>query len=187
MQDATTEVARVLKAWNGGDSNAGNALLSLVYTELHHSAAKLMRGERSGHTLSATALLHEAYLKLIRGPHPCENRAHFIGIATKYMREALIDHARRRAARKRRIATVGGETYQLPGVEFLEVHEAIERLATLDPDLARLVGMRYFAGLTIEETAAEMSYSVAKTKLELAAAKGFLGYYLAARPGGSTP
>jgi RNA polymerase sigma factor (TIGR02999 family) len=185
-----SDVTQLLLAWSGGDPSAGERLLPAVYAELHRQAARAMRRESSEHTLQATALVHEAYLRLVDQQRVVwRNRAHFFGIAAQVMRRVLVDHARERHAAKR-----GGGAPQLvlgeadavsapaaeDGVDILALHEALERLAALDPDQARLVELRYFGGLSIEETAEALGVSPATVKREWAIARAWLRRELSA-------
>lgn len=182
--DATpSDVTGLLLSWSNGDASAAERLLPAVYDDLRRQAARAMRREGDDHTLQATALVHEAYLRLIDQRRvQWRNRSHFFGIAAQAMRRVLVDHARGRLAAKR-----GGDMKQLTlsgadeaaanaddGVEVLALHEALERLAQLDPDQARLVELRYFGGLTIEETAEALGVSPATMKREWAVARAWL-------------
>lgn len=140
-----------------GESAAADALLPIVYAQLHELAARLMREQGPQHTLQPTALIHEAWLRCAGGDF--ENRAHFVAVAAKAMRSVLVDHARRRRAEKR-----GGahervpldavvELFHASAPDMLALDAALERLAALDPELARVVELRFFAGLSVEETA----------------------------------
>ncbi len=154
--------------------------MALVYDELRALAASYLRRERADHTLQTTALVHEAYLRLT-GQHGTiwQNRGHFFGIAAQAMRRVLVDHARRRKAEKRS----GGRAITLPDDltpgavepdEILAVDQALERLAVLDPRQARIVELRYFAGLTVEKTAAVLEVSPATVKRDWVSAKAWL-------------
>src|SRR5918992_1070772 len=178
-----SDVTQLLLAWGAGDQTAGERLLPAVYAELRRQAARAMRRESSEHTLQATALVHEAYLRLIDQRRvEWRNRAHFFGVAAQMMRRILVDHARARHAAKR-----GGGVKQLTlgdadaaeqdaqqGLDLLALHEALERLASLDADQARLVELRYFGGLSIEETAEALDVSPATIKREWAIARAWL-------------
>jgi RNA polymerase sigma factor (TIGR02999 family) len=150
----------MLNAMQQGDPKAAEALLPIVYGELRKLAAHKMASEAAGHTLQPTALVHEAWLRLVGpGPSTWENRAHFIGAAAEAMRRILIEHARRKLALKR---GQGAERVELtdstlvlaaPPDELLAVHEALDLLALKDPTAAELVKLRYFVGMTMEEAA----------------------------------
>ena len=155
------EITRLLQARQNGDSNAGNGLLGLVYEELRRIAAVRMASEKPGHTLQPTALVHEAWLRLVDadGKVQFENRAHFFAVAAEAMRCILIDAARRKLA----LRHGGGQIREnLDGIEIaapdtdervLAVHEALERLAAIDAEKSEVVKLRYFVGLSVEETA----------------------------------
>jgi RNA polymerase sigma factor (TIGR02999 family) len=178
------DVTQMLLAWRRGEDAEGGELLAAVYGELHRQAARAMRRESADHTLQATALVHEAYLRLVDQRRvEWRNRAHFFGIAAQMMRRILVDHARGRDAAKRggglasvtltdAIARSGGEADD--AVDVLALHEALERLAALDPDQARVVELRYFGGMSIEETAEVMEISPATVKREWAVARAWL-------------
>jgi RNA polymerase sigma factor (TIGR02999 family) len=178
--DAVTEL---LQAWGEGDAGALEALVPLVYAELRRQARRALRREGEGHTLQATALVHEAWLRL-DGQHDArwESRTQFLAVAAQMMRRVLVDHARTRRALKR-----GGGGTQVTlgdavdvaatpddGVDVLALDEALARLATLDPRKARLVELRYFAGLSIPEAAAALGISQATVGREWAVARMWL-------------
>jgi RNA polymerase sigma-70 factor, ECF subfamily len=182
------DITQLLLAWERGDKSASDRLLPAVYDELHRQAARAMRRENEQHTLQATALVNEAWLRLVdQNEVDWKNRAHFFGIAAQMMRRVLVDHARGRLAEKR-----GGGAQQVtlsdihadPGgghdVDILALHAALEKLAVLDPDQARLVELRYFGGLNIEETAEALGVSPATVKREWAVARAWLRRELAA-------
>ena len=185
-----SDVTGLLLSWSNGDGAAGERLLPAIYAELHRQAERAMRRERGEHTLQATALVNEAYLRLVDQRRvEWHNRAHFFGIAAQMMRRVLVDHARGRLAAKR-----GGDARQVTlghaidagvpaddadGVDVLALHEALERLAVLDPPQARLVELRYFGGLNIDETADALGVSPATVKREWAVARAWLRRELA--------
>ena len=182
-----SDLTELLLVAQSGSAAALEQLLPLVYDELKRLAARQLRSERSDHTLQTTGLVHEAYLKLIDQRRTTwQNRAHFFGIASQAMRRILVDHARRRGARKRSgghpvtldddLAATGPESD-----DVLAVDAALERLAELDPRQARLVELRYFAGLTIEETAEALAISPATVKREWLSAKAWLQRELTAQ------
>ena len=158
-----------------------DALLPLVYQELRRLAAAYLRREKPGQTLQPTALVHEAYLRLMKDrPDRWQNRAHFCAIAAHSMRQILIERARARGAAKR-----GGDRPRVTldeglvaghdrSIDLLALDEALERLATMDPEQARLVELRFFGGLTVEETAEAMDISPATVKRHWAVAKAWL-------------
>jgi len=184
-KDDRSQVTELLSAWNGGDESVHDRLLSIVYADLHRQAVAAMRRENEGHTLQPTALVHEAYLRLVDQRVEWRNRGQFFAIAAQVMRRILIDHARERHAEKRgagaRPITLSAVDRQPADEEtdVLSLHDALERLAALDPDQARIVELRYFAGLTIEETAEAIGVSPATVKREWATARAWLKRELA--------
>jgi len=174
-------VTQGLARMTGGQQTAFDELFPLVYAELRRIAAREMRREKPGRTLQTTALVHEAYLRLLKDASlSFENRAHFLGIAARAMREILIEHARSRSARKR-----GGQAVRLtldealaaspsPSVDVLALDEALERLARLDDRHARVVELRYFGGLSVEETAVALGLSPATVKRAWTLARAWL-------------
>jgi RNA polymerase sigma factor (TIGR02999 family) len=176
------EVTQLLVQWQKGNKDALDRLLPLVYSEMHRMAAQYLRRERVDHTLQPTALINEAYLRLVgSGEVNCENRAHFFGIAARVMRRILVDHARQHQAEKR-----GGEVQKVPfdeanepaakqqDVNILALDVALTRLAEVDPEQSRLVELRYFAGLTIEDASQVMSMSLGTAKRRWMVAKAWL-------------
>ncbi len=176
------EVTELLARWGDGDKQVLDRLLPMVYAELHRIAARYLRSERVDHTLQPTALINEAYLRLVGSSNVSwENRAHFFGIAARVMRRILVDHARQHGAEKRGAAfeKVAIDAANEPGekqqdVDLVALDAALTRLAEVDPEQSRLVELRFFAGLTIEETAAAMSLSVATARRRWTAAKAWL-------------
>jgi RNA polymerase sigma factor (TIGR02999 family) len=179
------DVTALLLAWRAGDDAAREQLISIVYGELHRQAGRAMRREGTGHTLQATALVNEAYLRLIDQERVAwRNRAHFFGVAAQLMRRILVDHARTRQAAKRgggarALSLADVESHAVhgwrdDGDDILALHSALERLAGFDPFQARVVELRYFAGLSIEETAAALDASPATIKREWTIARGWL-------------
>jgi len=181
MSSNSDNVTQLLSDWSDGNQQALEQLLPLIYNELRHLAHHFLYRERSGHTLQTTALVHEAYLKLVdqRDPH-WQNRAHFFAIAAQAMRRILIDSARKHAAQKR-----GGPLEKVsldealaisiePNIKLLALDEALNTLAEIDPGQSRVVELRYFGGLTIEETAEVMNLSPATIKREWAMARAWL-------------
>ena len=188
--DATPpDVTQLLLGWSVGDRSAGDGLMAAVYDELHRQAARAMGRETPDHTLQATALVSEAYLRLIDQRRvQWRNRAHFFGVAAQLMRRILVDHARGRHAAKRgggaRQLTLGDadSAREMPdesGVDVLVLNQALERLATIDPHQARIVELRYFGGMTIEDTAEATGVSPATVKREWAIARAWLRRELA--------
>lgn len=179
-------VTQLLSRWRDGDVAARDALLTLVYDELRRLAQRQFRHERSDHTLQATGLVHEAFVRLV-GQHtvPAADRGQFFAVAAQMMRRILVDHARARRAGKRgggaALITLSDD-HPLPderAVDLVRLDEALAALAQLDPDQARLVELRYFAGLTIEATADVLGVSPATVKREWTTAKAWLRRELA--------
>jgi RNA polymerase sigma factor (TIGR02999 family) len=179
---STQSVTGLLQAWVSGDQKALDELLPLVYGELRRQARRYMRTQPTGHTLQTTALVHEAYLKLVgQSSVEWEGRAHFFGVAGKAMRSILVDHARARGAAKRggsvRALTLddaGGIAAPEASVDVLALDEALGRLAALDARKGQLVELRYFAGLGIDEAAAVLGVSPATVKREWISARAWL-------------
>lgn len=174
------DVTDLLELVGAGDHSAADRLLSVVYAELRSLAASHMRRERPDHTLQATALVHEAWMRLVheRGV-TWKNRSHFFGIATQAMRRVLLDHARGRGRRKR----LAGERVLLGEVadpidhdalDVLAVDEALQRLDVLDPRAAKVVELRFFGGLSVEETAEVLDIGTATVKRDWSFARAFL-------------
>lgn len=174
-------VTQLLERWSEGDEEALGQLMPLVYNELHRLAGAYLRRERREHTLQPTALINETYLKLIDQRHPnWKNRAQFFGVAAQLMRRILVDHARRHHASKRggdrlnvSLRNVGAFGNQ-PDADLLTLHDALDQLAKIDPEQSRLVELRFFGGLTIEETAEVMEVSHATVEREWKIAKAWL-------------
>jgi RNA polymerase sigma factor (TIGR02999 family) len=174
------EVTALLDAWSGGDRSALERLLPIVYGELRRIAARARRREPPGQTLQTTALVHEAYLRLVdQSRARFQNRAQFFAVAAQAMRRILVDQARRRSADKRgggRLLQLA-EDFDLPvtaDAEVLAVDAAVQALEVVDADLARLVELRFFGGLTVEETATALGVSPATIGREWAAARAWL-------------
>jgi len=181
MEPASGEVTRLLGELRRGSPDAEAELLPLVYEHLHRLAAHYMRQERPDHTLQATALMNEAYLRLIsQEKTDWRDRAHFFGIAARLMRQILVDHARGRQAVKR-----GGLAEKLPidklrdfppakSRELVELDDALRSLEQLDPQQARIVELRFFGGLTVEETAEALGISPRTVKRDWSVARAWL-------------
>jgi RNA polymerase sigma factor (TIGR02999 family) len=178
---ASSDITALLDGWGRGDRRALDELLPLVYAELRRMAARQLDHERAGHSLQPTALVHEAYLRLVDQRHVnLQNRAHFFGVAAQVMRRVLVDHARRHLAGKRgdgvrpisidRALNTPGPT----AIPILDLDDALERLAKLDAGLARIVELRAFGGLTIEEAAQVLNVSPSTAKREWRTAKAWL-------------
>jgi RNA polymerase sigma factor (TIGR02999 family) len=181
MATSDQSVTGLLQAWGEGNSAALDRLLPIVYEELHRQAQRYLRRETPGHTLQTTALVHEAYLRLVdqRQAH-WQNRAQFFGIAAQLMRRILVDHARRHQAAKRGGSAIpvsleeGEVAAAQSDVDLVGLDDALTRLASLDPQQARVVELRYFTGLGIEETAEAIGISPATVKRDWAMARAWL-------------
>lgn len=181
MTSRPAEITQLLIAWNQGDQAARDELMPLVYDELRRLARGYLRRERPNHTLQPTALVHDAFLRLVdQSQVNWQNRAHFLGAAARLMRQILINHAEARRAAKR-----GGsaDRVSLDDVDRLTVeqevdltalNEALKKLERLDPMQGRIVEMRFFGGLTIEETAEATGVSSATVKREWSTARAWL-------------
>lgn len=176
------DITAMLAAWSGGDTDALGRLIEFVYPELRRIARRnLGRQRRAGESLESAALANEAYLKLVRaGGIGCENRAHFLALCSQIIRRILVDHARRRGFAKR-----GGNAMCVPlddvlltarerGIDVLALDEALEALARIDGRKSRVVELRYFGGLTIEETAEVLGVSVDTAKRDWRMARAWL-------------
>ena len=181
MSSPPGHVTQLLLAWSSGDRRALEDLVPVVYGELRRIAGRYLRHERPDHTLQPTALVHEAYLKLIDQQRArWQNRAQFLGVAAQLMRRILVDHARTHAAAKRGggvtpIALVDAAG-ALParGIDVIALDEAVTRLTATYPDQGRLVELRFFGGLTIEETGEAMGLSPATVKRQWTVARAWL-------------
>jgi RNA polymerase sigma-70 factor (ECF subfamily) len=175
------DITGMLAAWSGGDADALDRLMDLVYPELRRIARKYLERRRAGESLESAALANEAYLKLVgSGGIRCENRTHFLALCSQIIRRILVDHARRRGLAKR-----GGDAFRVPldevllaaetrGIGVLALDEALNSLARIDPRKGRVVELRYFSGLSIEETAEVLSISADTAKRDWRMAKAWL-------------
>lgn len=174
-------ITQLLERWSQGDEEALDQLMPLVYDELHRLAGAYLRRERREHTLQPTALVNEAYLKLVRQRNiQWQNRAQFFGVAAQLMRRILVDHARVNNADKRggdrvnvSLKNIGAFGTQ-PTTDVLALHDVLNRLAEIDPDQSRIVELRFFGGLTIEEAAEVMQVSHSTVEREWKIAKAWL-------------
>lgn len=185
MMAGPGDVTRLLEQWREGDAQAVDRLLPLVYEELRRLSAAYLRRERGNHTLQPTALVHEAYLRLVGKDHPqWHGRVHFLAVASQQMRRILVDHARSHGAVKR-----GGEVEVVPFDEavaysqdkaatLLALDEALTALAEVDERKARIIELRYFAGLTLEEAAELLGVSTATVNNESRFARAWLRRFL---------
>ena len=181
MQDSES-VTQLLVKWNDGDSMALERLMPLVHSELRRLAANYLRRERQNHTLQPTALVNEAYLKLVDQRHAqWQNRAQFFGVAAQLMRRILVDHARQHNAAKRggpsqeRLSITNAEALNAkPDLDLLALHEALEELTVMDPQQGRIVELKFFGGLSIEETAEVLGIGHATVERDWKMARAWL-------------
>jgi RNA polymerase sigma factor (TIGR02999 family) len=179
-QISSDQVTALLAQWKRGDQDAPRVLMPLVYDELRRLAHHHLRAERSDHTLQSTALVHEAYLRLVKpGPSQLESRGHFFGLASQLMREILVDYARSRRAAKRD----GGNRLTLDeaaelsgpkGVDLLSLDEALHELAKMNPRQSRIVELKFFGGLSIAEISDVLEISAATVERDWAVARAWL-------------
>jgi RNA polymerase sigma-70 factor (ECF subfamily) len=186
--DSKGKITRLLDEINRGEKSAMNQLLPLVYQELHRLARSYFRRERGDHTLQPTALVHEAYLRLVDQRVTLENRGHFLALAATQMRRILLDYARRHSADRRGGA---GQKVELDDmiaiadsqpIDIIALDAALLKLAALDPEQARLVDLRFFGGLSVEDTASVMGISAATVKRNWSSARAFLYREITAGP-----
>jgi RNA polymerase sigma factor (TIGR02999 family) len=174
-------ISKLLADWGQGNEEAREALIPLVYNELRRQARRHLRAERPDHTLESAALVNEAYLRLVRQGTPhWQNRAHFFGVAAQLMRHILVDHARNRLAAKR---GAGAPVLALdpelapaekPGIDLIALDDALDKLGAIDRQQTRLIELRFFGGLSIEETAVVLGVSPATVKREWVTARAWL-------------
>ena len=177
----SNQVTELLVRWRGGDKAALDSLMPLVYTELRRIANHYLRGERSDHTLQSTALVHEAYVRMTEQDLPqWQNRAHFFAVAAQLMRQILVDHARSHRASKR-----GGNVYKLAledaeeqpkvlDVDIVALDDALKSLATMDAQQSRVVELKFFGGLSVEDTAEVLGVSASTVKRDWTTARAWL-------------
>jgi RNA polymerase sigma factor (TIGR02999 family) len=173
------EITELLEQWGAGDKQAFDRLMPCIYDELKRIAAGYLRGERPGHTLQPTALVHEAYLRMVHLHSPkIENRKHFLVLAAQAMRRVLVDHARRHHAGKRDSQLLPPDSGLViqPDLDFdvVALDDALNCLSLFDPEKERIVELRYFAGLSVAETAEVVGRSPATVKREWTVAKAWL-------------
>jgi RNA polymerase sigma factor (TIGR02999 family) len=178
---SSAQISKLLVNWGLGDQDARDALMPLIYNELRRMARRHLWRERPDHTLQSAALVNEAYLRLVgRKPQEWQNRAHFFGVAAQMMRHILVDHARNRLAAKRGAGVPRLELHpeialpQEPEIDLVALDGALNKLAALDPRESRLIELRFFSGLSVEETAVVMGISPRTVKREWAAARAWL-------------
>ena len=181
MRPTSSSVTELLRAWSDGDKAALDQLIPVVYDELRRQASRYLRRERPGHTLQTTALVNEAYLRLVDQKNVrWQNRAHFFGIAAQLMRRILVDHARTKHRAKR-----GGAALRVSindamvmtkdrDIDLVALDEALNHLAKLDPQQSKVVELRFFSGLNVEETAEVLGISPATVKRDWSVAKAWL-------------
>jgi RNA polymerase sigma-70 factor, ECF subfamily len=180
MTPTPNQVTQLLRDWRNGDQAAFERLLPLVYDELRRLAGHYLRGERQGHTLQSAALVHEAYLQLLGQEIDWQNRAHFLGVAAQAMRRVLVDYARSRNYQKRggQVAHVEIEAAATVALaqaeELVALDDALQGLEKLDPRKSRVVELRYFGGLSVEETAEVLGVSVPTVVRDWNTAKAWL-------------
>jgi len=191
VSESSGVASDLLLRWKSGDQEALQALIPLVYKELRLAAHRCLRGERPDHTLETTELVHEAYLRLAGdNPPPTANRAHFVAVAARLMRQILVDYARRRQAAKR------GPQYKVEltsnmkitptqSVDVLALDNALTRLSRRDVQQEKIVELRFFGGLTVEETAIALEISPATVKREWSVAKAWLTREIGRLSGGT--
>ena len=187
--EAPSRVTKLLQGWRAGDREALDALLPLVYEELRRLAHHHLRNERPDHTLQSTALVHEAYFRLVGQDFPqWESRTHFFAIAAQLMRQILVDYARRHRASKRGSGAcmlTRDDAVALPrrkDVDVVALDEALNTLAEVDPRQSRVVELRFFAGLSLEETSEVMGIATATVQRDWTAARAWLHREISRRP-----
>ncbi len=192
MSDAQANLTSLLRAASSGERDDVNALMAAIYDDLHRLAAGHMRGERRDHTLQPTALVHEAYLKLIdQRSTDWKDRAHFFSVASRVIRRILVDHARGRLADKRGGGQRGLSLHDVEpaapgaGIDLIALDEALNELQELDPRQAEIVELRFFGGLTIDEIAETLSMGRRSVDREWSAAKAWLSCQLEDQSAGS--
>jgi RNA polymerase sigma factor (TIGR02999 family) len=179
LTESGSKLTKLLRAWNSGDAGARDELVPLVYEQLRRQAARHLRSEAPGHSLTPTALVHEAFLRLVDADVTWKDRAHFFGIASRLMRQILVDHARAARAQKRghgwcRLSLHEDRLPEQRDEDLLALDEVLTQLEALDPDQARVVELRFFGGLSVEETAEALGVSTATVKREWSLARAWL-------------
>lgn len=182
MEERSQDITELLGRWSQGDEEALAELMPVVYGELRRLANRAIRSERADHTLEATALVHEAYLRLAAGAPPSlSGRVHFYSLAARLMRHVLVDHARRHQAARRgsgalRLALdeIGDLSVANHAVDLVQLDEALEQLSKIEPRKTRVIELRFFGGLTTEETAEILGVSVPTVLLDTRVARAWL-------------
>ena len=189
MTRSADNITDLLVGYGRGDKGALDKLMPIVYDELRRQAARYLKREQAGHSLQTTALIHEAYLRLVDQHNvQWQNRAHFFGIAAQMMRRILVDHARTKKRAKRggsdiRVSLTGaGVSIKAKDMDVVALDEALNRLAELDEQQSRVVELRFFSGLTVAETAAVMGISPATVKRDWSMARAWLHRELSGDP-----
>lgn len=179
--DGTDRTIELIRRLEKGDADAADALFPLVYEQLHAIARRMMARERDNHTLQTTALINEAWLRLVGGADPTvKDRDHFVRLAARAMRHVLVDHARRRSAKKRQreraqpLIEDALAYWDARHTDLLALHEALDRLAERDENVARVVELRFFGGLTLKETGALLGMTERQAFLAWSFARGWL-------------
>ena len=185
----SSEITSLLRRWGAGDPHAREQLIPLVYDRLRRLAHRRLRGAPGEHSLSTTALVHETYIRLVEAPRvDLPDRAHFLALAARVMRNLLIDHARARRAAKRGAGVAPVELAEELWISdgdldrAVELHDALGRLEALNPRQAQMLEHRYFGGLSLEETAAVLGVSLATVKREVRSARAWLALELSGEP-----
>lgn len=188
-KDSSDQVTRLLRRWRGGEREALDALIAIVYGELHRMAHQYLHRERSDHTLQSTALVHELYVRLVEQKLPdWQNRAHFFGVSARLMRQILVEYARGHQAAKRGGSAckvtldeglLGAQTADL---DVVMLDDALQGLAKLDEQQSRIVELRFFAGLSINDTAEVLAISPATVTREWTTARVWLHREISGRP-----
>ena len=189
MTRSADNITDLLVGYGRGEKDALDKLMPIVYDELRRQAARYLKREQAGHTLQTTALIHEAYMRLVDQHHvQWQNRAHFFGIAAQMMRRILVDHARTKKRVKRggsdvRVSLTGaGASIKAKDLDVVALDEALNRLAEVDEQQSRVVELRFFSGLTVAETAAVMGISAATVKRDWSMARAWLHRELSGDP-----
>jgi len=187
--EVPNRVTELLQGWRAGDREALDALLPLIYDELHRLAHHHLRNERSDHTLRSTALVHEAYFRLVGQDFPqWQSRSHFFAVAAQLMRQILVDYARRRGASKRGSGVCMltlDDAVALPqrkDLDIVALDDALNTLSEIDPRQSRVVELRFFAGLSLEETSEVMGIATATVQRDWTAARAWLHREISGRP-----
>ena len=185
---AKGKFTQLLADWRTGQDAALDQLTPLVYEELRRLAHRYMRSERGSHTLQATAVVHEAFLRLIQSEVPMQDRTHFFAVASRLMRRVLVDHARGRSRDKRygllRQVTLQDELPAKPesGFDIVDLDDALEHLSQMEPRLAQTIELHYFGGMTYDQIAAAVNSSTATVHRDIRLARAWLLNHLAVRP-----